>query len=154
MHFHITTTRVGNNDYVQFWYCVCTKAVKKIILLHDVLGIWVEKGCWLKLLGLSWYNVKIEVCTYISIHPNILDLGRGKKIIPRSQRPKVPKHFLSQIWKKSKNSLEPSNFFILRVWQGTGAIQDDKYLKWPWFGRNIMTMTRKEWQYYGKNARN
>ena len=27
----------------------------------------------------------------------------------------------SQIW--------PPNFLILRVWEGTGAIQDDKYLK-------------------------
>ena len=31
----------------------------------------------------------------------------------------------SQIWPAL-----PANFLTLRVWEGTGAIEDDKYLKW------------------------
>ena len=29
-----------------------------------------------------------------------------------------------------------ANFLTLRVWEGTGAIQDDKSLKWQKFGKN------------------
>ena len=59
MHFHIAATRVGEQ-----WLCAILilrmhKGSEKI-LLHDVMGIWAEKGCLLKLLGLSWNNVEIE----------------------------------------------------------------------------------------------
>ena len=42
-----------------------------------------------------------------------------------------------------------ANFLDLRVWEGTGAIQDDKYLRWQLFGRNEnnsegMIIIRKE----------
>ena len=71
--FILPRRALGNNDYVQFWYCVCTKAVKKI-LLHNVMGIWAEKGCWLKSLGWSWNNIKVEICQ----GPLITD-GRNSK---------------------------------------------------------------------------
>ena len=43
------------------------------------------------------------------------------------------------------------NCLTFRVWEGTGAIQDDKYFKQQCFGRNnnnteIMTIVWKEWQ--------
>ena len=51
---------------------------------------------------------------------------------------------LEQIW-----SALLANFLTLRVWEGTEAIQDDKYLKWQKFGRNDnnmegMTIIQKE----------
>ena len=74
--FILPRRALGNNDYVQFWYCVCTKAVKKI-LLHDVMGIWAEKGCWLRSLGLYWKIVKIE----ISQGPLITDERNSKEML-------------------------------------------------------------------------
>ena len=34
------------------------------------------------------------------------------------------------LWKTRKYGRLPANFLTLWVWEGTGAIQDDKYLKW------------------------
>ena len=42
----------------------------------------------------------------------------------------------SQIW--------PPNFLILRVWEGTGAIQDDNYLKLQLFGMSIKFRIRND----------
>ena len=73
-----------------------------------------------------------------------LNLWRALPGLQKSINLLMVQLYVSYLYSQIRPAL-PANFLALRVWEGTGAIQDDKYNIWNGNNSEGMTVIRKEW---------